>query len=319
MSVKYTFTTDFNNYDYTIYNQDYDGDSMKGIQIEYSEEEQKLAMQKRQIALEERRKRLEAREREEKELLEKRLSHIKSVDYIESKCLHEFTINREDIRNHYGGSYRFYTDKLVFKPGINLLFGGNGQGKSSLIEYLEHLTRVPGKYLTAQEEIVWDYCSLVKSEGAFEVYTFSNSKNNARYDYQPQDTFTFFRHFQSTSRSEGQSVMQSVNDFLSVLNDDKVINPDKDYIILIDEIDSGLDAINCRYLVNKIKKILKRKPKLQVFVAFNQYEMTKLDSVWLNVCTGEFEDCPKTYEEYFERLNKNKSKYRRKVDTEVRR
>lgn len=318
MSIKYIVPNEFDIHDFTIYNEDNDN-LIHDIKIEYSEEE-KLKMQKREMELKEkRRKELEEKEREAKELLEKRLSHIKSVDYVESKCIHEFSINREDIRNHYGGSYRFYTGKLAFKPGVNLLFGGNGQGKSSLIEYLGHLTKSPTKYLSSHEEAAWDYCSLVKSNGTFEVYTFSNSKNNAKYDREPEHAFTFYRHFQSISRSEGQSVMQSVNDFLYVLNDDNIINPDKDYIILIDEIDSGLDAINCRYLVNKIKKILKRKPKLQLFLAFNQYEMTKLDSVWLNVCTGEFEDCPKTYEEYFERLNKNKSKYKRKVDTEVRR
>ena len=86
----------------------------------------------------------------------------------------------------------------------------------------------------------------------------------------------------------------------------------------MDEIDSGLDACMCKYLVSRLKKVIKSKPNLQMFIAFNQYELSKLDSKWINVCTGLIEDCPKTYEEYYKRLSENKKRFKRKVDLEVR-
>lgn len=60
------------------------------------------------------------------------------------------------------------------------------------------------------------------------------------------------------------------------------------------------------------------KPNLRMFIAFNQYEISKLDSKWINVRTGLIEDYPKTYEEYYKRLSDNKKKFKRKVDLEVR-
>ena len=50
--------------------------------------------------------------------------HLKSID-----------IDKDAHRNATGES-RFYCGHFRFKPGVNLLFGGNGQGKSSLLEFI---------------------------------------------------------------------------------------------------------------------------------------------------------------------------------------
>ena len=109
--------------------------------------------------------------------------------------------------------------------------------------------------------------------------------------------------------------MQTVCDFLYVLDH---AERSSNALVLIDEIDSGLDACACQYLIRRLRKVMKEHPNMQFLLAFNQYEMSKLDKQWLNVCTGELEECPKTYEEYVSRLKANKKAYKRRVDRYVR-
>lgn len=230
----------------------------------------------------------------------------------------ELEVDRKSLKSYDGQNYRFYTSTIDFKPGVNLLFGGNGQGKSSLIEYLKTLCGV--KQPMGKEKGIFKYSRLTKTNELVKVYTFINRENNASYfdgDTYDQDFYTFnlVRKWQAGSRSEGQSVIQSIADFLYVLDG---LDKDTKAIILMDEIDSGLDACMCKYLVSRLKKVIKDKPNLQMFIAFNQYEISKLDSKWINICTGLIEDCPKTYEEYYKRLSENKKRFKRKVDLEVR-
>jgi ABC-type multidrug transport system ATPase subunit len=207
------------------------------------------------------------------------------------------------------GWSRFYCDDFTFKPGINLLFGGNGQGKSSLIEFL---SAYAGN--SFEGEKIKKYCTIGHNGDSFRIYSFSNSKNNQRYNSDIGSMFELARHWDSKQQSEGQTVMQTVSDFLYFLNG---LDTEEKAVVLIDEVDSGLDAIACQHIVRRIKKILKEKPNLQIFLAFNQYEMSKLDDEWLNVCTGQIEKCPKTYDEYVKRLRELKKEYKRKVDRYV--
>ena len=208
------------------------------------------------------------------------------------------------------GWSRFYCDDFTFKPGINLLFGGNGQGKSSLIEFL---CAYAGN--SFEGEKLKKYCTISYNGGGFKIYSFSNSKNNQRYNRDIDSLFGLQRHWDSNHQSEGQTVMQTVSDFLYFLNN---LDAEERAVVLIDEVDSGLDAIACQHIVRRIKKIVKEKPNLQLFLAFNQYEMSLLDKSWINICTGQIEECPKTYKEYIDRLKKLKKEHKRKVDSYVR-
>ena len=239
-------------------------------------------------------------------------------DFYRNYFVRELGIDRKGLKSYDGCNYRFYTNTFNFKPGVNLLFGGNGQGKSSLIEYLKTLCGI--KQPVGSEKAIFKYSKLTKTNEFVKVYTFINRENNASYfdgDAFDPDFYNFnlVRKWQAGERSEGQSVIQSISDFLYVLDS---LDKDTKAIILMDEIDSGLDACMCKYLVNRLKKVIKDKPNLQMFIAFNQYEISKLDPKWINVCTGLVEDCPKTYEEYYKRLSENKKKFKRKVDLEVR-
>ena len=231
--------------------------------------------------------------------------------------LRKLQIDRKGLKAYDGYNYRFYTDTINFKAGVNLLFGGNGQGKSSLIEYLRALAS--GRDSLGSYKGIFRYCKLTKVKGQLSSYSFVNSEDNGTYfDGNTLDgnkyEFGIIRKWQSATRSEGQNVMQSMTDFLYVLDH---LDKDTKAVIFIDELDSGLDVCMCRYLVKRLKKVIKEKPNLQFFIAFNQYEISKLDSQWLNVCTGELEDCPKTYKEYYKRVSANKQTFSRKVDREV--
>lgn len=223
--------------------------------------------------------------------------------------LRSFHIDVAGYKRHTGWD-RFYCGDYEFVPGVNLLFGGNGQGKSSLIEFL---SAYAGK--TYEGDKIKKFCNVEHADESFMIYMFSNSRNNQRYSRDVDSLFELQRHWDSTRQSEGQTVMQTVSDFIYFLDG---LPDDEKAVVLIDEVDSGLDAAACQHVVRKIKKILRKKPDLQVFLAFNQYEMSKLAPTWLNVCTGKQEACPKTYEEYVSRLKENKREYKRRVDRYVR-
>lgn len=256
-------------------------------------------------------------EQEIRELVKNAFINVDSHD-INNFHLRELAIDRKGMKEFDGDNYRFYTNTIDFKPGINLLFGGNGQGKSSLIEYLNTLSN--SREPMGSDKSIFKFCRLTKTKDDIKVYSFVNRKNNASYfDGQTlnEDLFVFnsIRKLQSSERSEGQSVIQSLSDFFYVIDR---LDANTKAVVLMDEIDSGLDACMCNYLVKRLKKLISLKPNLQIFIAFNQYEISKLDKEWVNICTGEIENCPKTYEEYYKRLSNNKQKFKRKVDKEIR-
>ena len=209
---------------------------------------------------------------------------------------------------------RFFTDRFTFRPGVNLLFGGNGTGKSSLCEALATIIRTPEALPSSFRKAL-----NVKASGSFVVYTYSNSENNmARSSRDPVSMFDFTRLWDTKNQSEGQSVLQALCDFLYMLNDDEAIPPDSEDVFILDEIDSGLDVEACEYAVNTLKSIIARKPNIQIFVTFNQFEISKLADEWLNVYTGAWEATKKQYSEYFEYLSLQKKLYFRPTEHAIR-
>lgn len=181
--------------------------------------------------------------------------------------LKSFHIDVAGYRQHTGWD-RFYCGDYNFVSGVNLLFGGNGQGKSSLIEFL---SAYAGK--SYEGDKIKKFCAIEHAEDSFMIYMFSNSRNNQKYRRDIDSLFGLARHWDANQQSEGQTVLQTVSDFLYFLDS---LSDDEKAVILIDEVDSGLDAVACQHIVRRIKKIMKKKPDLQVFLAFNQYEMCKL-------------------------------------------
>lgn len=212
---------------------------------------------------------------------------------------------------------KIWYHELHLHKGLNILFGGNGAGKTSTFEIIR--SRVQSKW-SKLKELPKDGLKITVDGEPFKnlVYTFSNSENNASRqegdDLFDMGGYGLARRMQGFDWSEGMNVSVAVYDFLYAL--ENVF--EENTLVLIDEIDSGLDAHSCNLVMKALCKIMKKKPNIYVLLAFNQYEMAKTyaklnpkDANWINIYTGQIEPIPTTYEAYFEELKKYKKEHRR--------
>lgn len=205
------------------------------------------------------------------------------------------------------GCSQLFASEFELRAGANVLFGGNGQGKSSLIELLRAFCdiRESSADWALRSKIM--RCRAEMSDCRAKFVSFKSSVVSA-----PSDAFEFSRAMMSAESSVGQTAMRSARDFLDAV--DAALSPDEDAIIFIDAIDDGLDAIAARYVGRRLRALSEKLPRAQIVIAANSYElMSQLDE-WLNVCTGKQEPAAKGYEEFLERLEKMKRRHRRKKD-----
>ena len=177
---------------------------------------------------------------------------------------------------------------------INILFGGNGVGKTTLLNAIKN----------SKIELNMDKDIIIKS--------YTNSVDNTKINNN-KDLITkedFIKAVNIKQYSEGQSIMNYVLSFFAAIKEFKT---DKDIVILLDEVDSGLSAENINVLLWQIKDLINTK-NVQFFIATNSYHWTYVLGKVLNMYTGEYINI-NSYEEYFNILNKgiqimNKSKKR---------
>lgn len=212
---------------------------------------------------------------------------------------------------------RIWYHELHLHKGLNILFGGNGAGKTSTFKIIQ--SRVNEKW-SKLKELPKDSLKITVDGKPFEnlVYSFSNTDNNPmrKDDDNIWDlgVYGLARKQQGFSWSEGMNVSVAVHDFLYAL--EHIF--EEDTLVLVDEIDSGLDAHSCNIVMKSLCKIMKKKPNIYVLLAFNQYEMARSyakanpkNANWINIYTGQIEPIPTTYEAYFEELKKYKKEHRR--------
>lgn len=177
-------------------------------------------------------------------------------------------------------------DKKIELKQVTLLFGGNGVGKSSLIN-----------------GILKRKVSLELDDTKTMLYSYINSKQNFR-NLEKNDNLSmkdffepkfFADKFDAQDLSEGQSIIYSLQDIFKLC--DQIKDDEEDSLFLLDEIDSGLSIDNVEYLGKKIKKICKENPKFQFIIAFNSYEFCRLFKEVFNMYTGEWIKI-KDYDEY---------------------
>ena len=138
-------------------------------------------------------------------------------------------------------------DFAQFENNVIPLFGPNGVGKSTLINGLINQTLN------------------IKSSKPGICYSYQNSKDNfkirqARNLPESYDPFFLVMKFNSQYISEGQSIIYSMFDLLDAFkkNGEFKYHEDKDSIVLLDEIDSGMSIDNIDTTMRKIKYISRK-------------------------------------------------------------
>ena len=204
-------------------------------------------------------------------------------------------------------------DKILFFKEVELkrltlLFGGNGAGKSS---FLKGLT--PDAKHKDQGFVL---------KVSFDPDTRFVHYSNARCNYLNRDLGEYRdnmfllaaitnKKFKAREMSEGESSIYSVEDFKYMVE----TQLEGEYLVAIDEIDTGLDPINVREFCEWLKATMKKKPKLQFVIAFNNYEFVRAfadQEVFLNMYTGRYEKLEDDYEEYISYLGSLKYNFKRK-------
>lgn len=164
---------------------------------------------------------------------------------------------------------------------LNILFGGNGVGKSTLLNYISN--------------------NNIETDENYIVKTYINSENNSKLNTNKdlKSTAEFIRAVNCSSYSEGQAILHNL---LSFLEDIKEMNTEDNVVVCMDEIDSGLSVENINMILWQIKEILDTKDNIQFFISCNNYHFVFVVKEVLNMYDGNYIKI-KSYEEYFKLLN----------------
>lgn len=158
----------------------------------------------------------------------------------------------------------FFFDEL---PNIKVipLFGPNGAGKTTLINAIENSTSAKNREL-----------EVIRDKKAMAVLKYQNSEDNFRHrkarsimeDYDP--SFMLAR-WNAGAVSEGQSIIYSTSFLFDFIGTGKYAlkYDDKDILVLIDEIDSGLSIDNLDKILRKLRYSTKKRSDIQIIFSFN--------------------------------------------------
>lgn len=168
-------------------------------------------------------------------------------------------------------------------PRIVPLFGPNGIGKSTVINsLLSCANNKENEFFverTSAPMIVLGYC---------------DRKDNFRIR-EPRDmdeaySPSFFnRRFNANSISEGQSIVYSIMGLFDIIGTGKnaIHNEGKEYLVVIDEIDSGMSIDNLDKLMRKLKNTAKKREDVQVIFSFNNPFILRYFPDVLSLYTGQ--------------------------------
>lgn len=192
---------------------------------------------------------------------------------------------------------------------ITLLYGGNGAGKSTILNTLKSICLTGIQKSNCEWKPYYNFEYEYNNPGSIIYY--SNSSNNFMLKISRNDDITPFELSNMLDgNSEGQAVYKSAEQFIDYIYNSE--DSDKNYIVLMDEIDSGLDPVATINLVESIKKLFIKYPHFQFIISFNNFEMLKLSERMLNVYSGKFEstkDYQNDYNKYIEKLKRDKEEF----------
>jgi predicted ATPase len=223
------------------------------------------------------------------------------------------------IQNN-GNPILLFPKAFDLRPGINLLGGGNGVGKTTLLKELRLWSRSKGFLLgkdnknydifRSEEEIREQAAKAMKVKveddgNPARCFFWQNAKDNLRY-VRPNEFLSSFLAdsvdlFESQERSEGENVTESLLRWFASLN------LQKGDILFLDEVDSGLSVDACNgiigYLLENSNKI-----GFQAIVTCNSFHFPYVCGHLINLLDGKRYDFHKSYEEFCEFSYRNARK-----------
>lgn len=156
-------------------------------------------------------------------------------------------------------------DLFQFKSRVVPLFGPNGAGKSTLIKGIE------------DHSIYID-----RDDRDLEIFSYQNSRDNfksrkSRNFLEEYDPGFMNARFDAQRVSEGQSVIYSMLDLLDGFkkNGQLKYENNHDYLVLLDEIDSGISIDVIDFIMRKIKWIVQHRTDVQFIFSFNSPRVLK--------------------------------------------
>lgn len=181
------------------------------------------------------------------------------------------------------------TEKL---KNINILFGGNGVGKSTLLKG------------------IFNDSFVIESSKDIEILSYVNSKDNGKIcppvNISEMEIQEIMKFYNVSVFSEGQSIVHYVLSFLKKVEDKAIQNKNKTIVVLIDEMDSGLSDENIELIVSFISEILANNSNIQIFISSNHYYFIYAYKEVLDMYTGKLLEIS-SYEDYMKRLKEGYS------------
>jgi len=188
-----------------------------------------------------------------------------------------------------------------FSRKINLLFGANGVGKSTLIQALlgnKNYKKQFESKISGSNPLVYSYIDSIQNAKELSIKNPHLSYNDFF------DPHIIARKFDAGELSEGQSIIYTVQEFLYCA---RQIEDSEHALFLVDEIDSGLSVDNIIWFCDELKQIVDKKENIQFIIAFNNYEFCNQFKTVISMYTGEQIEID-TYEDYKRILLENRKR-----------
>jgi len=136
-------------------------------------------------------------------------------------------------------------DEFVFRPGVNLLVGDQGAGKSSLLQLIRKLAT------PTEQTKVAETLTLVTTTKSFTVYSYDFEKDNPRVATEISNNTSAMFQIQARFKSHGQ-VVQSIQANIAGLSQEP--GP---FCFIMDEPDTGLSLRSIYKMIHQLKQLSK--------------------------------------------------------------
>ncbi len=187
----------------------------------------------------------------------------------------------------------FEDDILLFKEvtpkKLNILFGGNGVGKTTFLNGIVNST------LKIESSDKYDVLSFVNSQ--------NNFKHNNPHPFDNEFNNKLIQKVESGTMSEGQSIIFSVIDFFKKVKE-KSSSTKNTIVVILDEVDSGLSAENINMILHFIAEITNEYNNVQFFISSNAYHFVYVFKTVLSMYNGKFITI-NSYEKFYQILTEN--------------